>query len=371
MRVGLNATCLNDRPSGAKQRFQCLYGSLFKLLPDVEFIVFDPSDCRVSDWFTNQPNVFRRETPIPSLGRAGKFMKGLHYWKSAFASEEFDIFEALHLPLIRQPHGKTILTIHDMRGLNRENSITKRVLFAAVLKDALKRADHVITVSNTMRSEILEFYPNATVSVVYNGINTSSVEKVTEHEVKQFRAKYGVPREYVLAVGHLERRKNYPRLIEAIAHLRHRGFDCPLVIIGNDSGEASSINNLISILGLQNQVTFLAGLTDDEVLCAYRCCSLFVFPSLYEGFGIPILEAMVAGKPSVLSDIPIFREITENQGIYFDQQNVEHIASSIEVGLTNFELRQRMIGYGYRRAADFDYKEVSCELARLYQFLGN
>ena len=88
---------------------------------------------------------------------------------------------------------------------------------------------------------------------------------------------------------------------------------------------------MISTLGIQNQVTLLAGLSDDEVRCAYRCCSLLVFPSLYEGFGIPVLEAMVAGKPIVLSDMPIFREITDNQGFYFDQRSVDHIADAIGV----------------------------------------
>ena len=369
MRVGLNATCLKDRPSGAKQRFLGIYGSLFTLLPDVEFVIFEPRDCNVAGWFPNHSNVSNRQTPLPSMGRAGKFLSGLNYWKRAFASEHFDVFEALHMPLVRPAQGKNLMTLHDIRGMNRENSLAKRALFATVLRDALKRTDHVVTVSNAMRSEVLDFYPETSVSVVYNGIDRNAMTSVTEREVKEYRAKYGLPQEHVLAVGHFEQRKNYPRLIEAIALLKQRGLDFPLVIVGNDSGEVSSLRMLIANLDIQNQVTLLTGLSDDEVRCAYLSCRLLAFPSSYEGFGIPILEAMAAGKPMVLSDLPIFREITQERSIYFDHNNVESIADAIEVGLCSQKAREDMVEFGSRRLKDFEFGQLAEQLAQVYRTL--
>ena len=85
MRVGLNATCLNDRPSGARQRFLGIYGALFRRLPDVEFVIYEPNDCRLTKWFEGLSNVTARVTPVPSMGRLGKFKAGISYWRQAFA----------------------------------------------------------------------------------------------------------------------------------------------------------------------------------------------------------------------------------------------------------------------------------------------
>ena len=369
MRVGLNATCLNERPSGSKQRFQALYGALFERLPEVEFHIFEPFDCRVADWFPYRPNVFGRQTPVPSLSRAGKFIKGYDHWRSVFGAEKFDFFEAMHLPLFRPQHGKTILTVHDIRGVGKENSLIHRSVFSTVLRDALNRADHVVTVSNAMRSEILEFFPNVAVSVIYNCFNSSLIAGVSDRNLTGFTAKYHLPREYILAVGHLEKRKNYLRLIEAVARLKCGGLNFSLVIVGKDSGDAVSVRALIRKLDLQDQVILLSELSDYEVWCAYRCCSLFVFPSLYEGFGIPVLEAMAAGKPMALSNSPIFREISGGQGLYFDPECVESISNAIEIGMTDSKLRQFMIDYGYGRVMDFDCEKAAGELVRVYQSL--
>lgn len=367
--MGLNGTCLNDRPSGTKQRFLGIYGSLFKLLPDVEFVIFEPRDCHVTGWFPNDANVSSRQTSLPSAGRAEKFLSGLNYWSRAFAREEFDVFEAMHMPLVRPAQGKTILTIHDIRGMSRENNVAKRALFATVLRDALKRADHVVTVSNTMRSKILGFYPETPVSVVYNGIDKNAFTNVTKCEVTAFCSKYRLPQEYVLAVGHFERRKNYPRLIEAIALLKQRGFDVPLVIVGNDSGQASSLRRLIANLDIQNKVTLLTGLSDDEVRCAYLSCALLAFPSIYEGFGIPILEAMAARKPMVLSDLAIFREITNERSIYFDHNSIESIADAIEVGVCSQKAREDMVNFGSRRLKHFELVKLAEQQAQVYRNL--
>jgi glycosyltransferase involved in cell wall biosynthesis len=367
MKVGLNATCLNDRPSGAKQRFLGIYGSLFNLLPDVEFVIFEPRDCRVADWFPSQPNLSKRETPIPSLGRAGKLLKGCNYWKRSLASENFDAFEAMHMPLTRPSKGKTLLTIHDIRGATKENSFAKRKLFSSVLRNALKRADHVVTVSNTVRSEILSFYPNTPVSVIYNGVDSSAVQSVTQQAIDALRTKYDLPREYILAVGHFEKRKNYVKLIEAIALLKQRKFDSSLVIIGNDSGELVSLKKLISDMNLNDNISLLTDLSNDEVRCAYSNCALLAFPSSYEGFGIPILEAMAAGKPMALSDLEIFREITQNQSVYFDEGNVESMADAIEIGLCSQQVRDDMVEYGFHRVHDFEFGHLANSLCKLYR----
>lgn len=364
--MGLNATCLNDRPSGAKQRFLGIYGALFQRLPAVEFVVFEPRDCPVASWFSGLPNVSARPTPVPSFGRLRKLAAGVGYWRQAFASASLDIYEAMHLPLVRPARGKAVLTIHDVRGLYPDSPTLHRVMFTIALRSALQRSDHVVTVSAAMREEILAFYPHTPVSVVYNGLDVGEVGSAMAADRKAFLGKYGLPGDFVLAVGHFERRKNYPRLIEAMALLQQRGLDCPLVIIGNDSGEGAALKRLINALGLAGRVTLLTGLSDLEVRCAYQLCSLFVFPSAYEGFGIPILEAMAAERPYVLSDLPVFREITENTAVYFPHDDIEAMANAIERGLASSDLRERLVCYGSQRVQAFGFARLAEQMVGVY-----
>jgi Glycosyltransferase len=369
VRVGLNATCLNDRPSGAKQRFFGIYGALFRRLPQVEFLIYEPRDCRVTEWFVGLANVVARSTPVPSQGRLGKLAAGWGYWRQAFADDSFDVFESMHLPMMRPKRGATVLTIHDVRGLSDDNGRVNRALFSTVLRQALSRADHVVTVSQAMREEILDFYAHTPVSVVYNGLDVAPFAEVTSADVDAMLTRHDLPREFVLAVGHFEARKNYPRLIEAMGLLRDRGLDCPLVVVGNDSGEGASLARQINRLGLSGRVRLLTGLTDHEVRCAYFASRLFVFPSTYEGFGIPILEAMAAGCPMVLSDLPVFREITEDQAIYFPPKDVAMMAEAIAVGLTSTAVRDRSVQLGSLRLADFNFERLAESMSGLYKDL--
>jgi glycosyltransferase involved in cell wall biosynthesis len=369
LKIGLNATCLNDRPSGASQRFAGIYGELVRRLPDAEFVVYEPTDCPVGAWFDGAPNVSARRTPIPSSGRARKLIGGLRYWRSSLPSERFDIFEGLNLPLVSAPTGRTLLTIHDARGLHAEYGALGREIFKTTLGRSLNAADHVITVSEAMKEELLHFYPGIPMSVIYNGIDAREFDRISESELQAVRRKFALPDEFILAVGHLERRKNYLRLVDAVARLRDRGRSCFLLIVGNDSGERSAIQVRVESANLSGSVKILSGLSDLEVRSAYKLCSLLVFPSSYEGFGIPILEAMAARRPMVLSDIAVFREITQDKGVYFPHHNVELMALAIENVLSSSSESTRLVDYGGERVQAFSFRNLAAQMASLYRSL--
>jgi glycosyltransferase involved in cell wall biosynthesis len=369
LKIGLNATCLNDRPSGAKHRFVGIYGELVKRLPDAKFVIYEPADCRVGAWFDGAPNVEVRSTPIPSEGRAQKLVSGLRYWHTALALEGFDIFEGLNLPLVKAPTGRTLLTVHDIRGVRSEAGVMERAAYRLFLERSLRAADHVITVSEAMKQEILSFAPETSISVIYNGLDATRYINVTEADQQTFRSNYGLPEKFILAVGHLERRKNYLRLIDAMARLRDGGLSCSLLIVGNDNGEKKVIEERIESAKLSGTVKFLSGLSDLEVRCAYKLCSLFVFPSSYEGFGIPILEAMAAERPMVLSDTPVFREITQDMGVFFPHADDKAMALAIESVLSSGSEYTRLVDYGKERVQAFSFGNLSLQLENLYRNL--
>ena len=369
MKIGLNATCLNDRPSGAKQRFIGIYSELIKRLPNEEFVIYEPGDCRVGSWFKGAPNVTAKNTFLPSEGRIRKFVSGLGYWSKTLKQEQFNIFEGFNLPLVKAPSGQTLLTIHDIRQMHSAWGALERTTYKMAIKRALTSADHVITVSESMKTEILNFFPKAQISVIYNGLDVHGFETVTESDLLDVHKKFSLADEFVLTVGHFEKRKNYLRLIDAMALLRDQGRPCNLLIIGNNSGERDVIEQRVTALNLTSNVKILSGLTDREVLCAYKLCSLFIFPSSYEGFGIPILEAMAAERPMVLSDLPVFREITQDKGVYFPFDDTAAMASAIEKVLSSDSEQRRLIEYGKKRIPTFSFSSLAAQLEAVYRKL--
>ena len=342
-------------------------------MPEVEFVVFEPADCPMADWFSGLSNVQTHATPIPSEGRWRKLFYSSRFWGETLSQQSFDLFEGFHLPLPNIPSGKTILTVHDVRRLHPDWAWQSRTAFRLALTRAISNADMVVTVSEAMKQELLSYCGQAPVCVIPNGLEAAAKDlHPAPAELAAFRSKFALPDHYLLAVGHLERRKNYPRLIEALAHLRNSGRDCHLLIVGNESGERATLEGHIAAYGLKGSVTLASGLTDLEVRCAYALCKLFVFPSTYEGFGIPILEAMAAGKPMALSDIPVFREITEGCAKYFSARDPYQMSKTIEHVLSSQRETEISISYGFRRVNAYDYSNICTQYESLYSnmFLG-
>jgi glycosyltransferase involved in cell wall biosynthesis len=293
-------------------------------------------------------------------------MTGFYYWLSAFRREELDIFEAFNLPLHRPKGAHTILTIHDVRRLRSDTPMAKRMVYAAVLRHAVNRADHIVTVSAQMKRELMSVSSARHITSVYNGIDLEEFAPDTPYEHEEIVRKYDLPPRFLLSVGHLEYRKNYIRLIKAVANMKVRDNAIPLVIVGNDSGLRARIVEYAAQSGLGGSVRILSGVPDADLRIMYRRAELFVFPSLYEGFGIPMLEAMASRCPLVLSDIPVFREIAGDAAAYFDPLDVDSITSTIIACLADRRGREMRVSSGEQRVQDFDFREIARQIGSVY-----
>ena len=174
MRIGLNATCFNDRPSGARQRFVGIYGALIRALPDWEFLIYEPVDCTVAGWFADAPNVRTIITPLRSTSRLQRSVRGFGYWRSRLKQDRLDLFETFHLPLLRAANCPTIVTIHDVRSTVPGTGVKVRALGMAVTRHALRAADRIITVSDVVKRELLAIESHAEISTIYNGIDADA-----------------------------------------------------------------------------------------------------------------------------------------------------------------------------------------------------
>lgn len=368
MRIGLNATPYNDRPSGARQRFVGIYGALIRRRPDWSFIIYEPVDCSVGTWFGDAPNVVVRRTPIASTGRLQRVIRGATYWPKALREDRLDLYENFVLPVVRARDVPTVLTIHDVRMLYDRVGLAGRMVRHHVVHQAFDRSDHIITVSDAVRNEILAFHPSARVSTIYNGVD-ATLFAASPEMVTQARAHYGLPPRHLLTVGHLEARKNLLVLLDAVALLRDRGMRCPLAIVGNDGGMRDAIAQHIATRDLGDLVTLIEGADDATIRALYAGCDMLAFPSRYEGFGIPILEAMAAGKPMVLADTPVFRELALDGALYFPVDDPGAAATAIATVWGDARERARQCEIGARRVRDFAFDHLADGVAALYEAL--
>lgn len=369
MKIGLNATCFNDRPSGARQRFLGLYLPAMRAMPDCHFVVYAANGINAASWFDALDNVTIRPTPIPSEGRWSRIAKGLAYWPITLRKDRLDLLEGFHLPPVSNPRGRMAMTIHDLRGLHPHTQYSRRSVYRAVLKRSIRRSDKIVTVSDAMKREIASVCPDAQITRIYNGIDAALFEGENDDAANQFMRHMKLPSDFLLAVGHYEIRKNYERLLDAIILLSERGMSIPLVIAGNDSGQFARLKERVSRVGLDKQVMLLRNLSDCQIAWLYRKCRLFIFPSCYEGFGIPLLEAMAAEKPFLLSDIAVFRELSEEQGIYFPYDDSTAMAHAIATLAGSSDDQKRLIDYGRRRVKAFCFDALSKELVSFYRAL--
>lgn len=363
MKIGINATSLNNRPSGAKQRFVGLYGELFRANPNVEYLIYEPRDCRVAGWFAESPNVRAIATPLPSDTRWGRFTGGLGYWRGQLKRDRLSLFETLHLPLLRAPDCPTVLTVHDARPVLPAVPGPIRAFNRFILERALNKADHVVTVSETMKDELLALCPSARVSAIYNGIDPAPFRLSNALRPSPIEGRF------LLAVGHFEKRKNYVTLVRAMDRLRRIDPNLKLVIVGKDGGTLRETAAQVVQLGLSTTVRLFHDVNECDLVSLYLRAQMLVFPSAYEGFGIPILEAMAADTAMALSALAVFRELTQDRAIYFDPYDAVGMADSIARLLSSAQRQNEQRHYGATRIADFSFHALAAELARLHTML--
>ena len=190
------------------------------------------------------------------------------------------------------------------------------------MKNSILRADRILTVSEETKRDILQYVPCAErkIDVAYHAV--APIFQKSKKKNMQ------LPASYLLVVGHLEKRKNIINLIHAFSKLAGR-INHSLVIVGNDHGELSLLRNIVKQYHLEERISFINSVSSCQLVEVYSRAKLLVMPSLHEGFGLPLIEAMACGTMAVVSDIPIFQEVIGPGGIYFNPLDPNDIAQKI------------------------------------------
>lgn len=239
---------------------------------------------------------------------------------------------------------------------------------------SVRTAARIITISKSSRNDIIKEYkvnPDK-VRVAYLGVKFDYNDK-SELTMKDLEEKYNIQNPYILFVGTLQPRKNIVRLIEAVAALEQteeKALD--LVIIGRKGWNYQEILDAPKRLNIENRVHFLESITDEELPSFYKHAEAFVLPSLYEGFGLPVLEAMRYGCPVITSNVSSLPEAGGDAAIYFDPENVDDIAEKIHKVLKDEKLRAKMVKEGHEQVKKFSWEKSAQEVLSVFEeFDGN
>ncbi|MDI3534966.1 MAG: hypothetical protein PWQ82_1331 [Thermosediminibacterales bacterium] len=287
--------------------------------------------------------------------------------------KEFRKFDLLHFmdyssPLIdiKVPY---IVTIHDLSFYRFPKCFTfgRRMIKKIIGPVSIKRAVKIIADSENTRKDIVDLFSadEQKVVVVYPG--RSGFVRVTDtQKIQSVKEKYGIKGDYILFVGTLEPRKNIERLLLAYRILLNKNVKENLVIVGRTGWLYERIFKTARDLGIEDRVCFTGFVEDEDMPAIYSGAKVFVYPSLYEGFGLPPLEAMECRVPVVVSDRSSLPEVVGSSGMYVDPYDENSIAEGIHKLLIDEELRNNLSVAGLERAKNFDWEKAAKRVVAIY-----
>jgi glycosyltransferase involved in cell wall biosynthesis len=264
----------------------------------------------------------------------------------------------------------TIVTIHDMslRLYPRCHPLRRLLLNRPLMHVAIRQAASIVTVSDSARRDLLRLHgvPPDRVSVVHEAASPAFRPIDDRAELERVRSRYGLPPQFVLYVGTIEPRKNLSRLVDAFADARARGIPHHLVCVGPYGWSSRDLSGRIERLGLTESVHFTGYAKFEDLPAIYNLADFFVFPSLYEGFGLPVVEAMACGIPVITSNTSSLGEIAADAAETIDPTNTGALAHAMVRLATNVELRNELRHRGLRRSRMFSWTQTAKEMLAVY-----
>ena len=266
------------------------------------------------------------------------------------------------IPLIRRPGLKTVVTVHDLGAefLPKTHQIKQRLYLNLMTHHQLKSATHIITVSKATKEDLIKRVgiPEKKITVVYEGYNKELFKPQKGDTLNITLKQFGLKnQEYFLFVGTIQPRKNLARLIEAFAALNNPP---KLILAGSKGWLSDEIYELPKKLGIEDSVKFLGYVPDEKLPALYSGAKAFLFPSLFEGFGLPVLEAMACGCPVLTSNISSLPEVAGKAAILVNPYSVEEIAQGIEEIKTQ-DTRNKLIKSGFEHVKKFSWEKAARE----------
>jgi glycosyltransferase involved in cell wall biosynthesis len=309
--------------------------------------------------------VVEEDSPGYSLGELTRFAFRLY-------RDRLDLFHATHyvLPPLRS---HAVVTIHDIIHLLYPQFLPNRaaLVYARVMiRRALRRADRIITVSYNSKRDLVDYFGivPSHVDVIYNGVSPEFRPDVPEEERERVARKYGLPRPYLLFLGGEKPHKNVQNVVRAFGEARRKRPDLPhvLALAGPMPKNPARIDALIAALDLSGAIVRPGRIEDDDLPGLFAGADALLYPTLYEGFGLPVVEAMACGTPVLTSSTSALQEIAGGYAYLVDPLDVDAIARGILLLATDPKVRADFVELGRKRALDFSWDKAAERTLEVY-----
>lgn len=369
MRIGFDAKRAFFNSSGLGNYSRSTIELLTKYYPVHEYLLYTPSTQDAIKF--NIPEKVKIYEPKRFLSKTFK-----SYWRTfriahKISEHKLDIYHGLSGELPNKAHKKSntklIVTIHDLIFLRYPklyNSVDRKIYYQKA-KYACDIANTVIAISEQTKTDIINFLEidEKKIEVVYQGCNSQFQKKADTKKKIELTQKYKLPEKYILNVGTVEERKNSLSILKAI---KHGGLKIPLIIIGKKTEYQDQItkfaseNNLEDLLFIYNDIPF------EDLPGIYQQAEIFVYPSVFEGFGIPIIEALYSKIPVITTKGGVFSETGGLSTIYTEPDNIENLSKAILSVLNNKNLKEKMINEGYDFVQKFNEEKIVANIMNAY-----
>ncbi len=367
MRIGFNALFLERPGTGSGQYTRHLLEALAKVDPTNEYLLFSPG---------LTPSVPEYHLSISNLQYPISNWAKLWFEQVSFprACRHLDL---AHVPYFASPLFSavpTVVTVHDLIPLilpaYRGSLLVQ--LYTRLVAAAARRAEAIITVSQASKRDIVRYLhiPPERIHVTYEAAG-AAFQPVEEAQLAAIRQKYTLPERYLLYLGGFDQRKNLSTLLRAFALLVNKQQQARLVIAGQLPGRESPLfpdpRHLVREVGIEERVIFTGWVPEEDKPALLSGATAFVFPSLYEGFGLPAVEALACGTPVIASNCSSLPEVVGDGGIFVEPTDVEALAEAMEVLLVDDALRAELRQRALAQAARFSWKQTALETLAVYR----
>ncbi len=382
MKVVFDGTPFLLEKTGIGHYTQNLIAQLRNEDPELEIVLFCISmrgGHRLGDMAPSLPGVEARGYNLPANFLYYRWWPRTSLFPAESLLGDFDLYHATNYQAPALRRARLVSTVHDINFVRFPEMQSRGIRrFIASLPRLLERSRLVLADSRFTAGELAEVYglTGEKLRVVYPGLNPVFLAQSSPEEIETSLRAYCLEPPYLAYVGNLHPRKNLATLVEAFALLKKRGLQHRLAVIGggglgklNDS-EYRKLTARISDLGLEDEVVFTGYVPDGRLVCLLRQAEMLVFPSIYEGFGLPPLEAMACGVPVIASRRASLPEVVGDAALLLeDPLDPEEMAAGVEAVIGDRGLRSRLVEEGRRRAREFTWEKAAREVLEAYRLV--
>ncbi|MFP3590702.1 glycosyltransferase family 4 protein [Chryseobacterium sp. SIMBA_038] len=362
MKIAFDAKRFFHNTSGLGNYSRDLVRILVKYFPENEYILLNKNKSERGSDILENANVQFVETSKGTVSRQFKMGKDAQ-------KQNADIFHGLsgELPLQwdKKPI-KKVVTIHDLIFVRYPQyySFFDRKIHLWKFKKAAQTADKIIAISEQTKRDIIQYLkvPESKIEVIYQGCHHAFKENQSEEFIQETKEKFNLPERFILNVGTIEERKNLLNVVKAIDKT-----EIPLVVVGKKTKYFSKTEEYIRKNKMEKQIHFLEGVSMDELAVIYKLADIFVYPSFFEGFGIPVIEALFSKTVTITSNTSCLPEAGGPDSVYIDPKNHLDIQSKIKFLWDNESERKRRADKGFEFVQKFNDEPIAHELMTFYQ----